>query len=284
MAEFTKEELEADAATFEDTQQPEPEQQRTAEPARDEQGRFAQQEERDNGQVPYQALKSERHEHRETKEQLKVAQERLRQIDEWRLKAQQQPQQTEIKPEPEQDPTGIDYLSKRMEELEKQNFQRSSNEAENVAQSERNRVLSDSLVQSETEFRQQTPDYDAAAQHLAASRAQELSSYGLSQQEIADQLAAEVLQITDTAINMGRSPAELAYQIAQTRGYQPAGKQQSNATFEAIARGQKSKNFGGARGSTASDPNANQIANMSEEEFFSAMRDPEFAKLVGTIG
>ena len=75
---------------------------------------------------------------------------------------------------------------------------------------------------SEAQFRETTPDYDAAINHVVQARAQELSYFGLSPAQINETIAQEATDIVRAAVQQGRNPAELAYAIAQSRGYRPA--------------------------------------------------------------
>jgi hypothetical protein len=289
MPEFSPEELEAAEAGPEDIV----EQQPAAQP-RDDQGRFSRDDAGDEGadsKVPYGVLKSERQEHRQTKaalaakdEELAQVREQLNQIAEMRKRILgEQPQ----RPEPtdrEQDPTGVDYLRQRLDQVEAGQHQREQREQAATVQQEEQRLLLAQLHRSEAEFAQQNPDYNQAADHLARSRIAELQAYGVPQHQIGEALQQEIYEITANAIQMGKTPAQLVYEVAQMRGFRPGGQQAANPMFAAIERGQKSKSLSSARGSAPTDPNANAIANMSEAEFESAMRDPQFAQLVASIG
>jgi hypothetical protein len=283
MAEFTKEELEAEAAGPEDViEQP----QEQPGQARDEQGRFAsgEQDDRPDRNVPYAALKGERQEHRETKAALAAAQEQLKAIAEMRQRIMaQQPQQVEPTPQ-ESDPTGVEYLRKRLDQVEGDLHQRTQADANTVAQSQRLQVITDSLAQSEAAFKAQTPDYDQAVSHLLQMRARQLHLLGVGPSQIDGMLREEAAELAETAIQSNRDPAMLVYEYAKMYGYNGQAQQQGNPMFEAIARGQQSKSLSAARGSPANDPNANAVANMSEAEFEQAMRDPKFAQLVAGLG
>jgi hypothetical protein len=291
MAEFSQEELEAANAGPEDVvEDPTPPAEQQPAPARDEQGRFApspKEEGAEDAQVPYRALKSERNEHRETKAQLQAAQERLRQIDEWRSKAAQAQPQVQQQPA-EEDPTGIEYLRRRVEELEGNNFQRTQRETESVAENERIGVLTSTLAQSEQAFKQATPDYDQAVEHMLRGRAQQLQLMGVNNPvQLQQILRAEAADLAQTAIELQRDPAEFVYEYSRIFGYQPQAapqQQAANPMFDAIAKGQQRKSLSGARGVGVKDHNADAVASMSEDEFFAAMRDPEFARMMERMG
>lgn len=209
--------------------------------------------------VPHEKFHAEREEHKKTKAALEAANGQLQRIAEMRAAVQQaaRDEAPDYGHDPESDPSGVRYLAAELDRLKARETNRNVAEADaGLAQAE-NQLLLSQLRDSEAEIKAAMPDYDAAAQHLAAARAQELSMWGHSPQEVQQMLAAEVLEITRNAIATGRSPAEFAYALARSRGYVPRGApasgqngrpvlspagQPSSATsamLNAIARGQK---------------------------------------------
>lgn len=293
MAEFTEEELAAAAVTADDVQQQDAPQ--TSERPRDDLGRFAptQEEEVQEGdqrqresKVPHAALHAERENHKQTKAALQAAQEQLQRIAEMRARIMQAKPEEPGQTQAEDDPTGVKYLATQLEQLRGTVHQREQADQSAALESREHQVLSSQLVQSEAEFRQQTPDYDQAASYLANARAAELQMYGLQPHEIQQQLQEEVLEITRSAITMGRSPAELAYAIAKTRGYSGQQQNSGQAMLDAIAQGQKSRSLSSARGGGGqADPNAAAIAAMDEAEFERLYRsDPQFRQIADRLG
>jgi hypothetical protein len=290
MAEFTEEELAADAVTA-DT--PEPEQQ--LDRARDESGRFAaaekaeevEQPEQRNRQVPHQALHAEREGHKHTRAQLEEAQTQLRTIAEMRARIiASQPAAVEPK-SAEEDPTGVAYLKERLGQVETSLHQRDQREQYTATVSQRYSTLQNTLSASEAAYEATKPDYKQAADHLINARARQLSLLGVQGQALADMIREEAADLTETAINQGRDPADLIYEYAQSYGYQPGAAQQgSNPTLDAIARGQKSRSLSSARGgSGANDVNATAIAEMDEGEFAHLYNtDPKFRQLADRLG
>jgi len=305
MAEFTAEELEAEAVGQE-TIEPTTEQQ---DRARDEHGRFAPVEQQGETEqrtrtVPHQALHQERESHKGTRAELQAAREQLAQLQTIRDRirtAQQTPAPNTEYQQPAQQPgdqggeqqqpvPGLDHLQRRLDQIEQGNRQRETREQEAGVDQHEARVLHNTLAQAEAEFRQQTPDYGDAADHLMRSRARQLQIMGVADHEILDTIREEAADITRVAIQQGRSPAEVVYDWAQTYGYQPKGQQapqqQGNAMLDAIARGQKqSRSLSSARGgSSVSDVNASAIANMSEDEFQALYATPEGKKIIDALG
>lgn len=295
MAEFTQEELEAEAATADTVEAPPV--------ARDDQGRFApaeieeeerpveQVQERTQKMVPHAALHAEREARKADRAELVAAREQLSQLQAIRDRiaaaraAPVEPEAPQAEPE---DPTGIKHLQSRLSQLEGGFRERQTQEADQGVAQQESQILYSGLMQSEAAFRAQTPDYDAAATHLAQSRARQLQMMGFQPHEVQQTIADEVLQITRAAIEQGREPAELAYQWAQTYGYSPQAKQEQavNPMLAAIAQGQKnSRSLSNGRGGTsASDVNANAVAAMNDAEFEALYKTPEGRRLLDAMG
>ena len=297
MADFTEEELAAEAATF-DTQEAELV---ASAPARDEHGRFAaaeqleepapQQQQERSKTVPHAALHAEREGHKATRAELAAAREQLGQLQAMRERiaanrAAPAQEQVVAPKDGEEDPNGLNYLKAKVAELDGGFRDRDAREQEHGVVQQENGVLYGNLMQSEAAFRAKTPDYDAAASHLANARASQLQMMGLQPHEVQQTLAEEVLEITRAAIQQGREPAELAYEWAKTYGYAPQGAQPAiHPTLAAIASGQKSRSLSSGRGAApAGDVNAQAVAAMDENEFMALYNTPEGRKLIDAMG
>jgi hypothetical protein len=277
------------------------------EPARDEQGRFApkqgdppapeaeQRDERGNV-VPQGALHAEREKRKTAEQQAREYKEQLDAIAAMRARVAQ-PQQPAAGDAPAadaDDKAQLAYLRQRLEQIEgtqQQSQQRQQTEQlDNVERQQ----LSAALTTSEAEFRQSKPDYDEAIKHVITARAEELKLYGLSQIAVQQHLQQEVLDITRAAIDQGRSPAEVAYQLATFRGYRPdAGGQQqqqqpqsdAQKQLAAIAAArQGSRSLGQAAGSAPpKDLNATTIAAMSDDEFQALYSTPDGKRMIDAL-
>jgi len=316
MVDFTQEELEAEAVTADDIV---PATEEQGGQPRDESGRFAPtaedvgeaiehaaQQQQQRRTVPHAALHAEREGHKATKTQLAAAQAQLQQLAELRARlsaqpaaaapvapaAPQAPAAEGAQPAPQDDPNGIKHLTERMAQFEQQNRQFQAQQAEQGIASQEQTVLHNQLIQSEQEFRAATPDYDQASQHLIQARARQLTLMGLGPVEVQQHLADEVLEITRAAIEQGRSPAEVAYEWAQTYGYQsqqaaPAQQPQApNPMLAAIAQGQKqNRTLATGRGAAGADQiNADAIARMDEGEFQRLYNTPQGRALIDSLG
>ncbi len=87
-------------------------------------------------------------------------------------------------------------------------------------QTEQQRFMS-TVMDFEAEFREERPDYDNAAKFLRESIQAELEVRGYSGEELQRALASELIGMTQTALKAQKNPAEIAYSLAERRGYKP---------------------------------------------------------------
>lgn len=297
---FEADELEAAAVTAE----PEVVEAPAPEVARDEAGRFApkadepvaepepQAEQEQQRQVPQGALHAEREKHKGTKAQLGQAQQQLQALAQLR----QQIASRKLEPLPiaaDEDPaSGTAYLRGQIEQLRGSQASMEQRDQLSQVESAERQQLGSLLTQSEAEYRTVKPDYDAAINHVVNARAQELALYGLAPHEVQEALQQEVLDITRSAIQQGRAPAEVAYQLATLRGYRPeAGPAptpqpgQAQRTVEAVGAARaSSRSLGQASGTGSTrDLDANTITAMSPEEFDALYSTPEGRRLIDAL-
>ena len=258
--------------------------------------------------VPHEKFHAEREEHKKTKAALETANAQLRHIAEMRAAVQQaaRAETPEAGHDPESDPTGVHYLAAELDRLKARENNRNVAQADaGLAQAE-NQLLLGQLLDSEADAKAAIPDYDAAAQHLAAGRAHELSMLGYGPRDVQQMLAAEVLEITRNAIATNRSPAELAYALARSRGYVPqravsasagqngrpilspsgAPSAATGAMLDAIARGQKQGRSIGAMpgGGGHSQITMGDLAGLTDAEFQRIYATPEGQALIDALG
>lgn len=305
---FEPEELEAEQTGADGTisEQPEQTEQQTDDRPRDEHGRFApkQAEEQPTAeegeaersrQVPQGALHAERERRKEAEGKWRSAQAQLDALQQMRqqITARQPEPQPQIEIRQDDPASETAYLRHRLEMIEGTQagmVQRQQlDQVETAEQQHLAAVLSD----SEAQFRAAQPDYDAAIDHVVNARAKELALYGLSPVEIQHTLRQEVLDITKSAIQQGRAPAEVGYELARLRGYQRAGQAQQQDQQPGAAQRQvqavgaaraASKSLGQASGSaTTRDLDANTIASMSIDEFDALYSTPEGRRLIDAL-
>ena len=266
---------------------------------RDEQGRFKAKEPAEGegtpegeqgkpqqGSVPQGALHAEREKRKGVEAELKTAREQLAAIAAMREQiAARKPADLPAA----DDPAAMDHLRARVAEQD-QNLNRIGQQMDmQAANNAEVQQLGAVMQASENEYRSQQPDYDAAIQHVVEARARELSLYGLNPAQINQTIAEEAMDIVRTAVQQGRNPAELGYQIAMSRGYRPAdagGQAQGGAAATVAAVGAakaSSKSLGQAAGSTPQQLNAEAIIAMSPEEFDRLYSTPEGRRQIDAI-
>lgn len=308
---FDEDELAADLVT-ENPEEPQTEapSQETAPQPRDEAGRFAsnagapEEAVADAGgdsdqpgekarQVPQGALHAEREKHKSTKAQLEQAQQQLQAIAQLRQQIADRLPEPITSREPEDPASETAYLRQRLEQIGASQHDMQQRQQLSQLEQAEHQQLGAVLSQSEAEYRSVKPDYDAAINHVVTARAKELSLYGLGQMEISETLRQEVLDITRAAIQQGRAPAEVGYELAMLRGYRPDATQEplqpqagaAHRVVEAVGVAKaRSRSLGQASGTgTTRDLNASTIMAMSADEFDALYSTPEGKRLIDAL-
>lgn len=302
---FTDEELKAQEAGAETVLTPPveetPEQKDQRE--RDEQGRFKAKEpvegeavveeepgKEKGGTVPQQALHAEREKRKAAETELNTLREQLGAIQ--KMREQVASRKPEDLPAAD-DPAAVEHLRKRLAEVEQQTT-RVTQTMDNAALNQQElQQLGAFMGQSEAAFRSKQPDYDAAITHVVQARAQELSLYGLNQAQIAQTISEEATEIVRSAVAQGRDPAELGYQIAQSRGYipkpaeeaaKPNGSGGAQAVLDAIEAAKKAnKSLGSGGGSAPTQLTAEAVLAMTPEEFDRVYSTPEGRAMIDNL-
>lgn len=232
--------------------------------------------------VPLAALQEERERRKELQRQIEDVNRRA--DERFSLIAQKlaaaapagEPAKREI-PDPEKDAVGairmtaeeVKVLSEFKRQVESQ-----------AAQSQAIQAVMGQASRLETEFEKDTPDYQTASDFLRASRAQELSAFGLDQFRVRQILAAEKLQLAHAALQQGRNPAEVVYALAKMRGYAPKATSGNGAApgegeaakLARIAKGQEAgASLGAASGAAPGKTGIEALLAMSDAEFSTAL-------------
>lgn len=279
------------------------EQPQTQQPAADtteaDPGTGGDQQQADDGRqrmVPHAAL----HEERERRKQVEKDAAEQRRRDEERLNlvlqrfaqpqaAPQQPTAPTL-PDPQQDPAG--HILGRMQQSEAvlaQVVQALVQQSQQSQQVQAAGGVMQRAIAMEHEFAAQTPDYAQAVIHLKDQRNKELEAAGWAdpgeRRQIMD---AETQNVAQRALQMGKNPAQVVYELAKVRGFQAPAPQQQAAPetgqrLEQIGRGQQQNrnSLSNTRGSGPAPLNANSLLQMNDEEFEKAMSSKEGRELLG---
>lgn len=120
----------------------------------------------------------------------------------------------------------------------------------NAQQANVSRLLS-AMNESEAEFAEDHPDYQDAVKHFKAARQSEFEDMGYSGAELQRAMAEDLLGLATRAIQGGRDPAEVVYNLAKKRGFK-AGDAQAQEKLKQIAKAAEAGGSpkGGMRGET----------------------------------
>jgi hypothetical protein len=238
-------------------------------------------EEKETPRIPLPELQAERKKRQAAEAERDEEREKFARLDE-RLKIldeRMKPKEPEI-PSYEDDPfehlrqrenqTGqtVESLQKQVEDFGKQS------EAQRLQQEMTQRVIS-----SENVFRQDHPDYDDAVQYLRAGRAQEYQAMGMTDPiQIEQALGNEALQLAQTALQNNMSTAEMAYNIAKSRGY--TTKSQPDK-LDKVQKGQeKSSSLSNAGGGEERALDIEALAEMDDTDFAKAVEGSNWDKMM----
>lgn len=295
---FSDEEIKALETAEQATDTPAETPAETPEQPRDEHGRFVPKEpveetpepeaEPKERTVPQGALHAEREKRKGIEAELKKAQEQLQALA--RLREQVAARQAPAAPEPQaEDPAGVQHLTTRLSQLEQAQHTTQQERDEAALQAAEDEQLGVLAQRADEAYRAQVPDYDDAVRYVIQARAKELSMYGYSQPQIERAIGAEARDILRSAVQQGRDPADLIYNIAQARGYRSGTGETPQAgqalrQVEAVANAKsQSRSLGQAAGATPKQLNADALTAMSDDEFGELYNTAEGKKLIDSI-
>lgn len=218
----------------------------------------------------------------ERDQQYQIAQQRLQQM----LEAQ-----TRI-PAPNKDADPLGYTAHMAEQTASQVAAMRQQEAERQqreyaerqkweAQQQREQQVAavvNTVQNAERTFAAKQPDYLEAVNFAKGQRAKELRLLGYDEQQAAQYLQNEGMQLAWTWLSQGHNPAERAYELAKTMGYRPAEPVDQAEVEKMHEQGQRTaKPHGGAtpRARVTAQQLAAmspaQLASLSEADFRAAM-------------
>ncbi len=181
-------------------------------------------------------------------------------------------------PNPEEDIFGaVKFMGETLQTIQKRmDESKTQNERERAQNDLTNAYKSDAM-----RFAQANPDFVDAYSHLMQGRRAELQAFGYTDDaSIMKQIAAEESLLVENAVKLKKSPAEMVYELAKTRGYAKkpvvngngavpsadAKKLETETKIDAIAKAQSaSKSLSGTGGGTADS--LTELKNLSDNEF-----------------
>jgi hypothetical protein len=235
--------------------------------------------------VPLAVLREEREKRQEIQNKLEETRRTMAQM-EGRFQQlvqglQQQGQQQQPQPQaptPDEDPIGL----LRQMAAEREQTRQASAQQQAKAQFEQH------VGALEAQYMQANPDYREAAEFLQTRRLADLEAMGIADPHRRHAaLYEETVGLAANAIASGKNPAEVAFNLARTWGFQPKAQRQEQTVgaaeqkIEAAQRGQAaSRSLSSGGGSSPQGLTLEAVANLSDEEF-SKLSDAKWAKLWG---
>lgn len=148
----------------------------------------------------------------------------------------------------------------------------------------------------EQQFARDTPDYVQAVDHLSTTRHRQLQAAGW--EDAAERqaiISREALGVAERALQMGRNPASVIYDIAKEYGFTgaaptptasdtPAAPQPNGAEkLQQLERGQQqARSLGNARGAGPAPLTAQRLLELDDKEFAKMMETTAGLELLGT--
>lgn len=258
------------------------------------------------------ALRAARENERRANEQLSGINQLLQTLRNQRQQPAKQEAEAPALPSKDEDPIGYFEAVINQQKQELEALKRGTTQTqEQLQMDQQQRAFWNAVVQSESEIRRTAPDYDEATAHLEAGRVAELKAiyaddnpaaialanqYGL--RSVEDLRAAilnqDRISVAQQALSLGMSPAQLYYNLAKQRGYQPkepaGGKLKTseiaNQVIEAARRGQKAARTlnGGTGGGPDNDISIAELTDLYSEDPEAFDREWDKAARKGLLG
>lgn len=213
--------------------------------------------------------------------ELKDMKDKFAKVDQWMREQTQQrqaPQQQQQGQQPQipdfnTDPIGHLHATNQL--LQQQLAQMNTYQQQRVQQDQAQAFYQDQMNRYNTHvrtFSRQNPDYAEADAWLRANIDQELAARfpWASPQERQAHLEREEGFLVGSALQQGRDPAEIIYNLAKHRGFKKAEPQAQpqETKLEQLQRGQKAaKSSAGARASSDNDLDITQLLKLDGEDF-----------------
>lgn len=139
--------------------------------------------------------------------------------------------------------------------------------------------ISSNMSAFEQDYVADHPDYMQAADYLKASRQEELEDMGYSGNALMTKLANEFFGLAEDAMQSGRDPAEVVYNMAKRRGFK-SGAKAADAKLQKLQRanGSAPSPGSGASGAGRSWASVARTRGAEFDKEFAALRKRELGK------
>jgi hypothetical protein len=210
-----------------------------------------------------------------------TAQQRLNQIQEAMLKAQN--------PEPPAPSFEDDPVAASRYGLEKTGaaVQQLGQKLQEIEHGQRQQAVESQLMQmavaQERQFSEKTQDFQDAVNHLVTNRIQELRYMNYDPQQIREVLEGERRQLMMRTAQTGRNWAETLYSLAKARGYAPKAVPAEKKMAQLQDGQQAAAGLSEVSGRQTVPLSIQSLANMDDDDFYKISSNPkEWARLLGS--
>jgi uncharacterized phage infection (PIP) family protein YhgE len=125
-------------------------------------------------------------------------------------------------PNPAEDPLGaLMHQIKTVQEEVKALHAVHAQTTEQQTQVQRFQAFQQQVLGLRAEFEKTHADFNDAYTHLRSVRAADLSTFGLTQQQVNETLFREEVALSEKAVREARNPAEILYEMSKRHGYTP---------------------------------------------------------------
>ena len=233
--------------------------------------------------VPLEALHEERHKRKELQAEItRIRQEgemRNQRLEQRFAQIQEAMQPKVVPPAYDVDPLsnlkhGHDVTQEQLQQIQ----QRQAQQDQHFQRQQYVAQVHTATTGAEASFAQENPDYYEAVSHLKGLRHAQLVAFGMSQQEAANYVQNEALQIAEAALMRGQDPAHAAFEMAKASGWkrQESSGQQKMDTMQKGLKAASSLSGGGA---ISGKPTLEALADMPDDDFDKFMKSGGWDKL-----
>lgn len=248
-------------------------------PQKEEQKEEPKEEHRPEKTVPLAALHESRMKEREWRDKAaqieKEAQERFQKLEQRLEKLVNPPPAV---PKFEDDPAGNLRYQVETTQAELKSVREASEESRKVSEAQAfEQQIAASTHAAEQAFAKEHPDYLDAVKHLQSIADKNLEMMGMDDPAARSaQIRKDALAMSLKALQMGKSPAEVAYQLATNYGFKAGvapAKSEAVKKIETIQAGQKTGSMPG--GGTKQTPlTLATLESLDDDEFNKLVEDP----------
>lgn len=236
--------------------------------------------------VPLAALHEERERRKEMARQIETLRQEQAQRD-AKIEARMQALYQASQPRPPTfDENPAEHLRQQLEQT-RQETQATNQQLtawqQQQAQAAQLQQIKSAVWNHEEQFLSEKPDYQDAVRFMRQQRANEFQAMGADPQSALNQATHEMIEGALLNAQAGRNPAQVAYRMAELRGYRPKpqGIAEGAEKLQNQQRGVAAARTIGSGGSTAGKLSVNALATMSDEDFAEATKGRNWEKLMG---